>query len=126
MKTSERVFEFLKQQGFCPEIDPENGNIYFKFQMRSYIYINNDEDDAFFQLALPGIYDVTEENRELVLEAANQTNLGIKVIKACIVGNDVWVFFENLLDGTPDIGDILPRALNILQGGQQAFYDNMK
>ena len=80
MKTTERVMEFLKQQGFCPEIDPENGNIIFKYQMRTFIFINNDEDESFFQLALPGIVDVTEDNRELVLEACNKTNFGIKVI----------------------------------------------
>jgi hypothetical protein len=33
MKTSERVLEFLKQQGFCPEVDPNNGNIFFKYQI---------------------------------------------------------------------------------------------
>ena len=92
MKTSERVLEFLKQQGFCPEVDPNNGNIFFKYQMRSFIFINNDEDEDFFQLALPGIFDVTEDNRELALEACNKTNFSIKVIKCCIPHDDVWVF----------------------------------
>ena len=118
MKTTERVMEFLKQQGFCPEIDPENGNIIFKYQMRTFIFINNDEDESFFQLALPGIVDVTEDNRELVLEACN--------IKCCIPHNDVWIFFENLLDSSPEVSDIIPRALAILQGAQMQFYQNMQ
>ena len=122
MKTSERVLEFLRQQGFCPEVDPDNGNIVFKYQMRTFIYINNDEDEDFFQLALPGIMDVTEDNRELVLEAANKTNFAIKVIKCCIPHDDVWVFFEILLDSSPEVQDIIPRALAILQGAQQQFY----
>ena len=126
MKTTERVMEFLKQQGFCPEIDPENGNIIFKYQMRTFIFINNDEDESFFQLALPGIVDVTEDNRELVLEACNKTNFGIKVIKCCIPHNDVWIFFENLLDSSPEVSDIIPRALAILQGAQMQFYQNMQ
>lgn len=125
MKTSERVLEFLKQQGFCPEIDPDNGNILFKYQMRNFIYINNDEDEDFFQLALPAIFDVTEDNRELVLEAANTTNFNIKVIKCCIIRDNVWVFFENLLDSSPEVQDIIPRALAILQGAQQQFYQNI-
>lgn len=125
MKTSERVLQFLKQQGFCPEIDPDNGNIVFKYQMRTFIYINNDEDEDFFQLALPGIMDVTEDNRDLVLEACNKTNFSIKVIKSCIPRNDVWVFFEILLDSSPEVQDIIPRALAILQGAQQQFYQNM-
>lgn len=125
MKASEKVFEFLKQQGFCPEIDPNNGNIVFKYQMRTYIYINNDEDDTFFQLALPGIFDVTEDNREMALEACNKTSLGMKVIKCCIPNNSVWILFDNLFDSSPEIMDIFPRALNILQAAQQHFYENM-
>ena len=125
MKTSERVLEFLKQQGFCPELDPDNGNIVFKYQMCTYLYINNDEDEDFFQLALPGIMDVTEDNRELILEAANKTNLRIKVVKCCIPRDDVWVFFEILLDSSPEVKDIIPRALAILQGARQQFYENM-
>ena len=85
-----------------------------------------DEDEDFFQLALPGIVDVTEDNRELVLEACNKTNFGIKVIKCCIPRDDVWVFFEILLDSSPELQDIFPRALAILQGAQQQFYQNMQ
>lgn len=125
MKTSERVLDFLKQQGFCPEIDSDNGNILFKYQMRTFLFVNNDEDEEFFQMAMPAIYDVTEENRELVLEAINNTNVSIKVIKCSIIGDSVWIFFEILLDSSPEVQDIIPRALSILQGAQQQFYQNM-
>lgn len=117
--------EFLKQQGFCPEIDPDNGSIHFKYQMCNFIFVNNDEDEEFFQLILPGIYDVTEDNREMVLEACNTTNMGIKVMKCCILHESVWVFFEILLDSSPEIPDIMPRALNILMGARQQFYQNV-
>jgi hypothetical protein len=125
MKTSERVLEFLKQQGFCPEVDPNNGSIVFKYQMRTYLFINNDEDEDFFQLTMPGIMDVTEDNRELILEAINKTNFGMKVIKCCIPHDDVWAFFEILLDSSPEVKDIIPRALAMLQAAQQQFYQNM-
>ena len=124
-KTVERVVEFLKQQGFCPDVDEENGNILFKYQMNTFIYFNNEEDEDFFQMGMPQIYDVTEENRELVLEAANKTCLNIKVIKACVVDESVWIIFENLLDSSPEVKDILPRALSIMQAAQQEFYKNM-
>lgn len=41
------VLNFLKQQGFCPEVDPDNGNILFKFQMANFLFVNNDEDEEF-------------------------------------------------------------------------------
>ena len=98
MKTTELVLDFLKKQGFCPEVDPENGNIEFRYQMTTYIFINNDEDEEFFQLVMPAIFDVTDDNREVVLEAANKVNVGMKVQKACVMHERVWLFFEIFLD----------------------------
>lgn len=125
MKTTEMVLNFLKQQGFCPEVDPDNGNILFKFQMANFLFVNNNEDEEFFQLVMPNIFDVTEDNREMALEAANKLNFGIKVVKASIVNDGIWLFFENLLDKTPDVSDILPRALQILQTARQQYYQNI-
>ena len=125
MSTTEMVLDFLRKQGFCPEVDENNGIILFKYQMAGFLYINNDEDQEFFQLIMPNICDVTEENRELVLEAANSNNQGIKVVKTCVFNDSVWLFFENFLDSSPDVSDILPRALNALQGARQEFYKQL-
>lgn len=123
MKTSERVLNFLQEQGFRPEVDTDNGNIIFKYQMKTFLFINNDEDEEFFQLIMPGIFDVTEDNREIVLEALNKTNGSYKVIKCSIIRDEVWVFFESLLDSTPEVQDIIPRALDMLQGAGLRFYE---
>lgn len=125
MKTTEMVMNFLRQQGFCPEVDEDNGNILFKYQMANFLFVNNDEDEEFFQLLMPGIYDVTDDNRDMVLEAANKVNHSIKVVKACVINDNVWLFFENLLDHTPEVEDIIPRALAILQGARQHFYQEI-
>lgn len=125
MKTSELVLEFLKQQGFLPQVEPDDGSITFKFQMANFVYVNNDEDEDFFQLLMPAIYDVTEDNREMVFEIANRINTSIKVVKTCIVNDTVWLFFEILLDQSPEVDRILPRALQILQGARQHFYQEI-
>ena len=124
MKTTERVLEFLKTQGFCPEVD-EHGGIIFKYQMATFLFINNDEDEEFFQLAMPHIYQVTDDNRDIVLEAANKTNASMKVAKISVLDDSVWAFFEILLDQSPDVKDIIPRALNILMGARQTLYENL-
>lgn len=125
MKTSERVLEFLRSQGFCPEVDSDNGNIVFKYQMLTFLFVNNDEDSDFFQLIMPNIYDVTDDNRDIVLEAVNKTNLSLKVAKAAVLDDSVYLFFEILLDQSPEVKDIIPRALGILQGTRQSFYENV-
>ena len=126
MKTTERVLNFLREQGFRPEVDTDNGNIIFKYQMKTFLFINNDEDEEFFQLIMPGIFDVTEDNREVVLEALNKTNSSYKVVKCSIIRDEVWVFFESLLDSTPEVRDIIPRALDMLHGAALRFYECMR
>lgn len=125
MATTAMVLDFLKKQGFCPDQN-EDGNIVFRFEMKTFLFINNDSDEEFFQLALPGIFDVTEENRELVLEACNKVNFNVKVAKACLWDDSVWVFFENILDQSPEVDTIIPRALGILKHAQQTFYEALQ
>ncbi len=125
MATTQLVVDFLRQQGFCPEID-ENQNVFFKYQMTNFIFLNNDSDEEFFQLVMPGIYDVTEENREVVLEVCNKVTLGIKVCKAVVQGENVNLYFEIFLDSTPNVADIIPRALRALEASRREFYESIK
>ena len=124
MTTSEMVFEYLKSQGLMPKIDEDN-DIIFKYQMLTFIYFNNDDDEQFFRLALPGIFDVTDENRVTVLEAINETNKRMKVAKAYIPRDDVWVAAEIMMDSTPVLDDMVPRLLGILTGARREFYDQI-
>lgn len=123
MKVTELVLESLRNEGFRPQIDETNGNILFKYQMYTFIFFNNDDDQEFFQLALPNIYDVTEDNRELILEAANKVNCGTKVAKIFIVDDTLWASFESILDHSPEVTSIIERALGILMHARQSFYE---
>lgn len=115
------VFDYLKEQGLCPQLKDEV--IIFKYQMCTFIFFVDDDDEKFFRLALPGIYDVTEDNRISVLEAINEVNKKLKVAKAFIPDDDVWVSAETLMDDTPELDDFVPRILNILLGSRQKFYE---
>lgn len=125
MKTSELMMKFLKQQGFMPET-LDNGNIVFKYQMATFLYIENDEDPSFFQLSMPGIFDVTDDNRDAVLIAANQVNKSYKVAKVIVTNDDVWILTECMLDSTPELDDIVPRFLDILSGARREFYEQIQ
>ena len=124
MKTSttEMVLDFLRKEGFCPDVQ-DNGDVVFKYQMSLFLYVNNSEDEEFFQLVMPAICDVTEDNREIMLEAVNKLNFNMKVVKATIYNDEVWLFFENILDNSPEVGDIIRRALSTLQGARHKFHE---
>jgi len=60
----------------------------------------------------------------------NDVNGNIKVVKLYTMdledekgkkSTSVWVAFEILADTTPEIGDIVPRAINLLKGARIAF-----
>ena len=126
MKTSEAVFNYLKSQGLMPQYD-ERGNIEFKYQMRNFLFFVNDDDAQFFQLTMPSIFEVTDDNRLAALEAMNQINYNTKVIKLTVTKSGyVWESTEIMLDSTPELDDVFPRLLNILLNTQQKFYDLME
>ena len=120
----QEIFDYLKSQGLQPEETPFG--IYFKYQMLSFLIFHEDEDSQFFRIALPGIFEVDENNRADVLEAVNQTNKSIKVAKALVPEDDVWIATEHLLDADQKYDDIIPRSLHILIQARGVFYDALQ
>lgn len=126
MSVKQDLFNYLKGEGLVPEM-LEDAGIRFKYQMFTFFYMEEEDDESFFRLALPGIYDVTSENYPEVLVALNEANSQMKVMKATIFTEDsVWLFFEMLLDSNPVYDDIVPRALRILLASRDVFYNCMK
>lgn len=121
MNLKEMMLNFLREEGFCPK--EEEFGIAFKCEGASFVYFEDEEDDQFFRLMMPGIYDVTEENFGDVLITMNKVNAEIKVVKAYTPSPDaVWLSFEVLVDSTPVLADIVPRAISILRSAQRKFY----
>ena len=122
MTTSERVFEYLKGQGLAPE-RRDSGNIVFKYEMLTFLFVAFDDDEQFFDLTLPGIYDVDDENCMDVFEAINEVNETTKVVKLTISGDEVWCCAEIMLDSTPELDDLIPRLVGILTKSRLKFYN---
>ena len=126
MAKMEEIINYLQNEGLMPKKD-EDGDIVFKYQMKNFIIFDTTDDEQYLQIALPGIYDVTEENLVEVLAACYSVNRGIKVAKAIITGDNksVWVVYESMLDTTPVYDDIVPRSLEILMAAQKSFYETI-
>lgn len=121
MKNVDLMMQFLRSEGFKYDVDSD-GDVVFKYQMSTFVYYRNEDDSNFFQLALPAIFDVDEDNKNAVLEAANYVTMKVKVVKAVIIRGEVWLIVESLLDSNPKYEEIVPRALQILAGAQREFY----
>jgi hypothetical protein len=115
---------FLKREGFRPE-ETEFGFV-FEYENLTYFIFWDDDDDQYLKVALPGIFNVDENNRDDTLVAANEVNMEWKVIKALVTSDDVWVVAEQLVDKDPTLSDLIPRIIQILGQARLSFYEHLK
>lgn len=125
MNIVDQVFDYLQAEGLKPTRDEDN-DIVFKYQKRTYYYSNPGNDHLYFRMVLPGIDDVTEDNREAELEAANKINTRIKLAKLYVSETNVHAMVEIFLDSDPEFEDIIPRVMQILIDAQIGYYQEIQ
>ena len=133
MDLNKLMMDYLAEEGFRPHETPFG--IAFKNEGINYLYFKDPEDEQYFRLMMPAIFQVTEDNEDTIMRAMNDVNSSIKVVKLYTMEMEdeegkketsVWVAFEILADTTPELGDIVPRAINLLQGARIAFLANLE
>jgi len=122
--SKELVLAKLEELGFVWEAAGEFG-YFFDFEDLHVLYMP-DDDVNFIRFAAPNIYDVTEENKALVLELVNKTNMSIKYSKTCVWDEDVWVFYECKIYDENNLGDIIEHALLLLQATFCLFHRKLE
>ena len=133
MTAKDLVVKFLKENNIQPE-KTEFGMRFF-LEDWSFLLWEDPDDPAFFRLMLPGIFDVTDENFAEAILCCNQINMDYKVVKALVYSFDaekkgdeemnVWISFEQILDKTPEVGDLVPRAVNSMLNAAHDFVQKM-
>ena len=128
MDLNKLMIDYLAEEGFRPH-ETEFG-IAFKSEGFNFLFFKDDVDEQYFRLMMPAIFEVTEDNEDMILQALNDVNGNIKVVKLYTMemedeenkkSTSVWVSFEILADTTPEMADIVPRAITLLKGGRIAF-----
>ena len=117
MRTEDLVKEFLSTEGYRYDIDGD-GDIHFKYEGINLFFTVEKEDQSFFRLIMPNIYEL-EGNRLKVLEAINTVNRDLKVMKAFLVNDRLWLSVEIFIDSTPELEDFFPRCLRLLKTGRE-------
>lgn len=122
MNLKEMLADYLREEGFLPK--EENFGIAFKCEGINFLFLYDEDDEQYFRLVMPAIFDINEENRAAVLEAMNKVNSEMKVVKIYTFNDDsVWLGFEVLVDSTPVLEDFVPRGVNMLRAARRAFYE---
>jgi len=124
MNIKQLMLDYLQEEGFKAEEQPFG--LAFRYQGCTFVFMDNEDDDTFFQIAMFGIYNA-ENDRDRALEACNAVSMGRKVVKCGIdSSNSVNLCFEILIDSSPEVSDIVPRALSMLVQAREAFYYEME
>lgn len=128
MDLNKLMMEFLAEEGFRPH-ETEFG-IAFKQEGINFLYFKDEDDEQYFRLMMPAIFVVTEDNEDTIMRVMNEVNGTIKVVKLYTMDMEdengknetsVWVAFEILADTTPELTDIVPRALALLRSARITF-----
>lgn len=122
--TKKEVGAYLSSEGLRPK-ETDFGYV-FEYQNLTFFIIWDDNDDQYLKIALPGIFNVDDNNRDDALVAVNEVNKEWKVIKSVVTDDEVWVVAEQFVDKDPKLSDLVPRTINILMGGRMSFYEYMQ
>ena len=117
MRTEELVKQYLSSEAYRYDIDAD-GDIHFKYEGVNLFFTVDKNDQSFFRLIMPSIYTL-EGNRTKVLEAINTVTRDLKVIKAFLVEDHLWLAVEIFIDSTPELEDFFPRCMGLLKAGRE-------
>ena len=83
MTKRELLGNALQKLGYTPEVD-EDGDLYFRFQMKTLFILLGNEDENFVIVQFPQFAEVEEEETTLTLMLCNKISRDIKLTKVYI------------------------------------------
>jgi hypothetical protein len=123
MRTDELVKQFLSNEGYKFDVDSD-GDIHFKYEGINLYFTVDNNDQKYFRLIMPNIYQL-EGNRTKVLEAINTVARDLKVIKAYLIEDRLWLAVELFIDSTPELEDFFPRCMGLLKAGREKIAEEI-
>ena len=94
---------------------------HFEYEEVNYLYNYDEDDEDFLHLSIPAIFQVTEDNAEMVMPVINRANDIIKYAKIVYSQEMVWATFEYPLFEWVDIEELLEFAIRMLQSAAVTF-----
>lgn len=121
MNQKEFIVKKLCDMGFEPE-EVENIGMVFSYEDMHYLYMPDENDEKFLRIALPNIFDVTDDNRIEVLEAVSYVENILKYAKFCIMyDTSLWTVYEHHLVSNENIKELLEHIIEVLQTSASVF-----
>lgn len=113
--------DMLSDEGINNEVDSD-GDIAFSYKDLDMFIIINDSDQEFFRLAVIDIHEVKNDaDRIRVRGIINDINSNLKVVKAYVTGNRVWLAVEMFTERPRDVVPVLMRSLDVMVQAYEQF-----
>lgn len=111
----EKVFKALTNMGFKPE-PVEDCGYFFCYEGMKLLYIYNEDDEDFLNVALPGIYDIEEGKMAEYCALTEKLNSVLKYVKAYAFGDSMWLTYERKLLGGENLEKTLLHIISSMEG----------
>jgi hypothetical protein len=83
MNKKELILQTLERMGYNPEID-NDGDIIFRFQMKSVFVLMEGEDEKYVSVMLPQFHEIADGEETLVLAVCNKMTRELKLVKVYV------------------------------------------
>ena len=105
----EKILEAFENLGFNLEYNDTLGYSFF-YEGINLLYMNNEDDETFLNISVPGIYDL-EDGKEAYDVLKEKINSTLKYVKAYTLCNSLWIFYERDLLGNEDLEEVIRRMV---------------
>lgn len=110
----EKVLEILRRLGFQPELIDENFGYRFEYEGLNFLLEHEDEDTKTISLIIPAVFDVTEENRSQVIEAAIKLSTKLKFVQPNLTLDSIWLNYQHYLGDNEPTEDLIEHMVRLL------------
>lgn len=118
----EQILNTFAAMGFQLE-EMEGFGYGFRYEGINYLYMPNDDDEDFLNIAVPAIVEINDENAHAAHMLMDKLNSTLKYVKANKLGDSMWLFYERELYGGEDFEKLLSRMIFHLEAALN-FYRN--
>ena len=105
----EKILEAFENLGFNLEYNDTLGYSFY-YEGINLLYMYNEDDEAFLNISVPGIYDL-EDGKEAYDVLKEKINSTLKYVKAYTLCNSLWIFYERDLLGNEDLEEVIRRMV---------------
>ncbi len=127
MNKKELILQILEKMSYKPEID-NDGDIMFRFQMKTVFVLTGDEDEKYVSVMLPQFYEIVDGEEPLVLTVCNKMTRELKQVKVYIdqTFENVTATCEFFYTNEESLEECLAHALELLGLVRSVFKKNKK